>query len=156
MPPALLCCSASVKSCTHAQRVPRKAACQWDYWVGRNLAWGESYPFLFFLGCDVQGSQKIDLKKGEMLTCKNVKENKRCSGSRHKTQNERKFSYSFTRTRLHFTSFTRDYSTSLSTPTYQVDSLLGTLPPGACKGHHKFSDLYTSLLQGLMSQLPDL
>lgn len=106
MPPALLCCSASVKSCTHAQQVPQKAACQWDYWVGRNLAWGELYPFLFFLECDLQGSQKIDLKKGEMLTYKNVKESKRCSGSQHKTQNERKISYSYTRTWLHFTSFT--------------------------------------------------
>lgn len=155
MPPALLCRSASVKSCTHAQQVPQKAACQWDYWVGRNLAWGELYPFLFFLECDVQGSQKIDLKKGEMLTHKNVKENKRCSGTQHKTQNEQKISYSYTRTWLHFTSFTHNY-TSLCTPTKQADSLLGIFPQGACKGHYKFSDLYTSLLQGLTSQLPDL
>lgn len=63
-------------------------------------------PFFILSECDVQGSQKIDLKKGEMLTYKNVKENKRCSGSQHKTQNERKISYSYTRTWLHFTSFT--------------------------------------------------
>lgn len=117
---------------------------------------GRIVPFFILSECDVQGSQKIDLKKGEMLTYKNVKENKRCSGSQHKTQNERKISYSYTRTWLHFTSFTHTTILLLSVlllnrQTVSWESSLQELVRDIM-----FSDLYTSVLQGLTSQLPDL